>query len=251
MELNEDFALLYGILLGDGSISKIKRKDRENGFYHFINITCNYYDDQPFIFNIVLPILKRVVGREIKTIKYRKDGAVRIQFCCKELFNRLTELDFPIGVKANNSFISNIFYEKNLVKQLIQGFMATDGYLLINPNRNYYYPRLGAKVTSIRLLKQIFEYLVNLGLNGHFHNVNINTKGSISKKPQSRIEFNGLINLNSFHEKIGFVNPKHENMYLNFVEYYGLTRLDNGLYRKSWDFKKMALPGFEPGITSV
>ena len=46
MMINENFALFYGILLGDGCLSKV-------GKCRFISISCNFHSDQPFINSIL------------------------------------------------------------------------------------------------------------------------------------------------------------------------------------------------------
>lgn len=61
-EINEDLALIYGILAGDGCISEIKK-------HYFISVTCNIHDDEPFIRDVVVPLFERVRGR---SVKYRK-----------------------------------------------------------------------------------------------------------------------------------------------------------------------------------
>ena len=51
MKIDKDLALLYGVLLGDGCLGKVKN-------YHYdISISGNLKDDKPFYDNILKPII--------------------------------------------------------------------------------------------------------------------------------------------------------------------------------------------------
>ena len=55
MNINKNWDLLYGIMLGDGCLCK--HINREGNTYHFISISGNYYDDKPFYNSIVVPLI--------------------------------------------------------------------------------------------------------------------------------------------------------------------------------------------------
>ncbi len=247
MEIDKDLALLYGILAGDGCLSKVRRKNRKNSFSYFVGITCNKYCDQHFVDKIVLPLLEKIRGRKTNIRTYSGDGTIRILFCDKKLYSFLRKLGFPNGVKGNKIIIPKVFYKKKLVKYAIQGYFATDGCFCLTKNPKKYYPRIESRSTNLRLLQQIHKFLNKLGLNGHYYSVGKNIKRGKNEMPVGRFQFNGNKNLELFRENIGFVNYKHELRYNKFNDY--LKIYENG---REIDYNfNMALPGFEPGIPAT
>jgi intein/homing endonuclease len=243
MEITKDFALLYGILLGDGCLSKVKRKDGKNSFHYLIVITCSYYDDQEFIHNVVLPLLEKIRGRKTKVCNYRNDGTIRLMFSDKELYYFLRNLDFPRGVKGDRVIIPEIFYDNCLVRQVIQGYFATDGCFCLTKNPKKYYPRIESATTNLNVLGQIHKYLNSIGMDGSIRRVKRIKKYWKTQKSQFHIQFNGHDNLEIFRKKIGFVNYKHKKKYLNFQNYLKIYEVGKEI---DYDFN-MALPGIEPG----
>lgn len=214
--LNEDekFALLVGILLGDGCLSLVKGKKK------YIVITCSLDDDLPFFEEIVAPLLEFFRGKKTN-IKFRRDcRAIEFNFTDKKLFDLIVSVGFPIGKKGPNLIIPKIFYEKNLLKYIIQGFFATDGSLVLTKNPNKYYPRIESRVIHRYLIKQIHNYLLEIGMKGnhYFCKARPDSRWKVVQD-QYRFQFNGEQNLKLFKEKIGFINPKQEDKFNNFVRY--------------------------------
>lgn len=199
-------ALLYGILLGDGCLSKIEPK------YYFISIVGNIKDDYPFLKDVVKTNLKHFVKNKIIIKKRIKQRKLEIQFTNKQFFNKLHEVGFPIGKKGTELSIPHVFNNKNM-KHIIQGYFATDGCLVITNNNGIIYPRIELSSISKPLLSQVMIYLKYIGMKGNLY---------ISHKYPSkawntlyRIQFNGRTNLQIFIDKIGFINPKHTKKYKN------------------------------------
>ncbi len=73
-----DFALLYGIMLGDGCLSRYVTKESRKR--EVICITGDYYKDTEFYENVISPLLIRL-GRKKVSIKSRpKNGTIEINF---------------------------------------------------------------------------------------------------------------------------------------------------------------------------
>lgn len=255
MEINEEFALFYGILLGDGSIGKYGYKKYKNKFNYNINITCNALDDWPFTNKVILPILKEITGKEIFPRKDIDRNSIRINFSNKPLFYFLKGIGFPVGKKGQNLIIPSIFYEKNLIKYIIQGFFATDGCICLTKNPNKYYPRIESQTIHKKMILQIKDYLEFLGMKGKFYDCK--SKPSLHfKNVQARykFQFNGKENLLLFEKHIGFVNPKHKDRFSNFLKYSetydqliaGVPSCEQKYYR----LENMTPRGFEPRTTS-
>jgi len=140
--------------------------------------------DLPFFKEIISPILRKLRGKETN-IKFNKNcNAIEYNFTDYNLFNFMALLGFPIGKKGNKLFIPKVFYEKNLIEDIIQGFFATDGSIVLTKNGNKYYPRLEAHVISKDLVYEIYNYLIHLGFKGHFYQCQ-----ELCAKAQSVLEF--------------------------------------------------------------
>lgn|SRR3989339_102718 len=220
-EIDKDFALFYGIMLGDGCLSLVRRKDKRFP-RKMIVISGSSKDDLPFFQNVIMPILIKLRGKETK-IKFKKDcNAIEIILTDENLFYFMNSLGFPVGKKGDKLFIPKVFYEKNLVEDVINGFFATDGSLVLTKNPNKYYPRLEIHVISKNLLQEVYSYLSNIGLNGAFYDCKRIDFSNDSYKwcyPHYRVQFNGKNNLLLFENKIGFCNPKYKEKFDNFMKY--------------------------------
>lgn len=195
--INKDLANLYGILIGDGCLSRYSRA-------RAIVITCNYYNDQPFFDKIVIPILAKIRKKKVVYKKRSKHGKIEINFSDKELFEYIKSLGFPVGKKKNIS-IPKIFFDHNLEKDIISGIFATDGSLVITNNNGIMYPRIEFRSISIPLLEQIKQKLESIGM-----------KGGLYPK-FTRLQFNGYRNTKIFYKEVGFINPKHQTKYKNWL----------------------------------
>lgn len=233
-EVDKDFALLYGIMLGDGCLSLFNKRTK------FITITGSSKDDLPFFREIISPVLKRFRGKDTN-IKFRKDcNAIEFNFTDFNLFDFIYSVGFPIGKKGTEILIPKIFYEKNLMRYITQGFMATDGSLVLTKNPNKYYPRIESMAICKNVLKQIYDYLCLLGMNGAFYLAKSKPYYKWKNvQERYRFQFNGKQNLLIFNEKVGFVNPKHIKKFINFME-----------YDKKYVRNNMATLGVEPRTPS-
>ncbi|MAG15886.1 hypothetical protein CMO88_02390 [Candidatus Woesearchaeota archaeon] len=208
MKISKELTKLYGILLGDGCLSKVGKK------YYFILITGHAIDDRAFFENTIV-LLKEISGRQYR-IKKRRGNTIEISFSNKSLFTLLKSLEFPVGKKGINLKISSLFDYKSY-RHLVRGYFATDGSLVLTDNNGLLYPRIEFSSISKKLLKQVLEYLKSMGMHGNIYvsrkydNPNLHTL--------YRIQCNGKTNLEIFRDKVGFVNPKQEIRYQYFKKY--------------------------------
>ena len=220
MNYEEKFALLFGIMAGDGCLSRFVSKRGSRSY--IISISGHYYDDRAFFESIVCPLVDLLRRENKKTpIKNRlTQGKIELNFCDKKLFFELNKLGFPIGKKGPNLEIPKHFYGSNLMKYIIQGFLATDGSLVLTKNPNKFYPRIEGTSISEKLINQIVDYLNKIGMKGSSYKAKRNINNSWEKRYQLfRFQFNGKKNLLLFKELIGFINPKHNKKFLNFIKY--------------------------------
>lgn len=201
---NKELALFYGILAGDGCISRSGKK-------YYISITCHIRDDRKFFSNVVIPITEKLRGKKVKPKLREKYGKIELNFTDKRLFGKIKAIGFPVGKKGKRIKIPK-FFPKYLWKYVINGLFSTDGCITFANNNGTLYPRIEIQSTAKKLLSQVSKYLIENGLWGHVYK--INAKPGVIY----RLEFPGKNNLNKFRRVIGFSNPKHEEKFQKYVE---------------------------------
>lgn len=201
-------------MLGDGCLCECKK-------HYIITVTCDLYQDKPFFDNIVSSVLFRLTNKKVNYRLRKKYNAIEFNFSNKPLFHKLKLLGFPIGKKGPNIIIPKIFYQRNLLKYVVQGFFATDGSFVLTKNPNKLYPRLESQTIHKKLILQIHKFLTNLGMNGHFYTCKSRPNFAFCKTEQRKykFQFNGIKNVILFNKKIGFINPKQRLRYHNFIMY--------------------------------
>ncbi len=219
LKLNRNFALLYGIMLGDGCLSLVYGKKK------FIVIAGSMQDDVPFFEDIIKPIIKNLIGKDIP-IRFREsNNVIYLHFIKNNLFDFIASFGYPLGKKGNKLFIPKIFYDKKLVKYIIRGFFATDGSLVLTDNNGTLYPRVEANGIAKDLIEEISIFLNSKGINCKFYKakrLKFDAFGrSFMHQDQYRLQMNGKKNLRKFEKIIGFVNPKQIE---RLRYYYGCTK---------------------------
>lgn len=203
LKLNRNFALLYGIMLGDGCLSLVYSRKK------FIAIAGSIDDDIPFFNEIVKPSIKKLINKDIPIKLKPEKGSIQLNFVKHSLFDFIHSFGFPIGKKGATLSIPKIFYAKNLVRYVIKGFFATDGSLVLTNNNGTLYPRVEANGISKYLIKEISDFLNNRGINCKFYIAKRRKESHYpNTKTAYRLQTNGKQNLKRFVKVIGFINPK-------------------------------------------
>jgi len=200
-KISKELAVLYGIMLGDGCLSKAAGKN-------FISICGSFYDDKPFYDNVLRNLVEKFRGRATNYRERPKHGKIEFNFVDKNLFAMFNKLGFPIGVKGDKIYIPKVF-EGRLFRHAIAGLFSTDGSLVLTNNNGILYPRIEIQSICEKVLLQVRDFLNSNGLNGYVYNVK---NGTIY-----RLQYNGKGNLHKFKHLIGFINPKHEEKFRNFI----------------------------------
>ena len=138
---------------------------------------------------------------------------MEIIFSDKPLFTRLKELGFPVGKKGPNLSILKEFYP--YMKQVTQGFLATDGCVIVINNNGLMYPRIEFSSISKQLLEQFRDFLESIGIRSKVY---VAHKQKNTWHTKYRLQINGKKNLMAFKKNIGFINPKHQQKYENFMK---------------------------------
>ena len=214
LSFDQKFALFYGILLGDGCLSRYDSNGKER---RILCITGSYKDDAEFFDNILIPLIYSFTGR-YPTVKLRpKWGAREIAFKNKDLFLKIESLGFNSGKKKDIPIPS--IFDENL-QFVIGGLFATDGCLTIVNNNGTRYPRLFFTACLPTAFRKISDYLVGNGISASCYTAKrhkLDEKSFRESKIKYVISSNGRRNTEKFRELIGFVNPKHEARYNSYL----------------------------------
>lgn len=176
------FLEFYGILIGDGWLSKLKYK---NKITHLIGISGHKeFDKELHLY------CKENIGKMFNRSPYLKEikncNGRELLFSHKGLFNFLVnDMHFPIGKKLDISLpkkISALGY--NGIKHIIRGMFDTDGsfYLDKTPSGNPY-PCICITMRQPSLIEYVRDILLKEGFKvyyrkGRYPNVEIKLKGS-------------------------------------------------------------------------
>ncbi|PIZ83695.1 hypothetical protein COX97_00705 [Candidatus Pacearchaeota archaeon CG_4_10_14_0_2_um_filter_05_32_18] len=204
LDLNNPLFLeLYGVLLGDGWMSKLTYRGKS---IYLIGISGNAKLDRDFILYIKKNV-KLMFNRNAYLKERPKYNAIELQILHKFLLEKLNkELEFPIGRKINleiNKKIYDLGYEK--MRYVIRGIFDTDGcvYFDKTPIGNPY-PCISITMKAPILMDQVRNMLVEKGFKVLYDDYNypiirLKLKGSKQlKKWINEIGSSNLRNLNNF-----------------------------------------------------
>lgn len=189
---SQKFYELYGILLGDGCLSKFFHQKK----WHFvIRIDGNAETDRIYYTEHVIPLIKDITGRDVK-LKERKDcNGTYLSFECKKLFEFFeNRYDFPVGKKGKIKIHDSLSDRWSALKHILRGLMDTDGSLYFTKNNSDIrrYPIIEISSHSSPLLEQLKNILIEKGFRVKIH-----------AKYGDSIKLHGKLNLNKWFREIG------------------------------------------------
>ncbi len=163
MELNEHLYEFYGILMGDGCISRYRNGQ---AMCHELRIDGNAVTDKDYYYKHVVPLITQITSREPKP-RFRTDcKGIYIKFQHKEfaLFLQST-LGFPVGKKGEITIKDFVLQDFNRLKHVLRGLFDTDGciYFTKNNSDKRYYPILEITSYSFPLITQLKSALEKAG----------------------------------------------------------------------------------------
>lgn len=201
--ISNDLAEFLGILAGDGCIAKYVRGRKVD---YWISIVGNSIDDEKYIKNHVIPLIKNLFNINPKIYEFKKQKTIRISIRSKGLFNFLKTLGMNIGPKKNIHIPYIIKMKRNFFFSFLRGFMDTDGSVYL---RNGNYPVLSNSQKSRKIIEEIELYLKNFGFSTYVnYNIVRNDKRGFTSTGH-RIYLYGHKNFRKWLELIGFNNPKN------------------------------------------
>lgn len=193
---SEELAEFFGIMLGDGNLTKIKAY--KIGTYQ-IRIVGDSRFDREYLINFVKPLIEKLFKINVNLHKIKNSNGLNVNANGLRLVEFLESKGFKPGDKIRNQITMPDWIKKNpkFLRACIRGMYDTDGsvYKLTNQNshqfsfRNYNY----TLITDVR------NSLLSLGIN-----CSKITKGNeilITRKSELR----------KFLNEVGFHNFKHLN----------------------------------------
>jgi len=212
VEMNESEALLLGIILGDGCVGKYGKHQ------YRIQVSGHSIDDKAFLLTVVKPLFKRIFGRDVKIYKRKLSKTTDLVLYSKDAFEALNRYLNIQEINEKGVFIADAFLnEHRAMKGIIAGFFATDGSVVITDNNGTTYPRVEFQNVSYKILKQVQDFLLKLGMKGGLYKMD-REHGTVY-----RLQYNGKTNLLKFKNGIGFINPKHELKFDKYIKNVGVV----------------------------
>jgi len=187
MRLGEEESEILGIMFGDGSIYRTKRKLK-------VEITGHKMDDREYMLNHVAPLFLRVYGVRMR-VSYRRDSnTMRLYTYSQEVAMRLHMLGMPIGPKSRATLLPHADVEP---ESFIRGLFDTDGCV---------YRKYGcyAQVQFKSIARELMEFVRNTLILMGFHSSRIILDETRYKFYLCRQE-----EVRRFFEFIRPANPKH------------------------------------------
>lgn len=207
VEMDKREALLLGIMLGDGSIGIY------NKYQNKVTVTCHSEDDKDFLFNLVKPLLEELFKKNVH-VNVRKDClGTDLYIYSKEVLTYINKnWNYPIGKKKEISINKSFIRDSQIMKNIIAGFFAADGSMVITDNNGTFYPRIEFQNKSFTILNQIQNFLLDIKMKGNIYITRKHTTGNVY-----RLQYNGKENSFKFAKEVGFINPKHQRNFEGFV----------------------------------
>ncbi len=191
---SEELAEFYGIMLGDGNLTRIK--NYKIGTYQ-IRIVGDSRYDKLYLMNYVAPLIKKLFKVESKIYKYKNSNALSLNVSSRRLVDFLIFKGFKAGDKIRNQLSIPSWIKNNplFLRKCLRGLYDTDGsvYKLTDQNS---YQICFTNYNSV-LLNDARNSLISFGIG-----VSKITKGrdiTITKKSELR----------KFLNVVGFSNFKH------------------------------------------
>ncbi len=192
----KDLAELWGILLGDGHVQKIK--SYKVGVYR-IDIAGHSINDRDYLMNYVKPLCEKLFKIKARFYFSKSSKAIHLILDSRKLVDFFEENGFKSGNKINNKLVIPDWIKKdlNFLAACLRGLYDTDGSFYRLAKQNSYQ----VQFTNLNhfLLVDVRESLLKLEINPS----KIICNKSIVITKRSEIE--------KFYKTIGFSNPKHLN----------------------------------------
>jgi hypothetical protein len=211
MKISESFAEIIGMTLGDGCISVTKR-------YCEFALLGDRNEEREYYENYVIPLLNKelfvpLLNKQLFGKEYKKSGVFGVYCFRKEVVDKFLEAGLKSGSKLHAQIPESILKDQKLTYAFLRGIFDTDGSLYFNKNystkienRIHNRPRLKLEITSLSIIKQVFEVLK---LEGYSPYLKPPYKGKRDTNPLQAIILQKKKDVERFLIEIGLRSIKH------------------------------------------
>lgn len=193
-EESEELSEFYGVMLGDGNMTKIRKHG--TGTYQ-IRIVGDSRHDKEYLKKLIKPLIEKMFNIKTNLYKVKNKNALFLTATGLRLIEFLESKGFKSGNKIKNELcIPPWIKEKpKFLRACIRGLYDTDGsvYKLTNQDSH----QISFRNYNLPLMKDVRDSLISMGIN-----CSRITKGNeitITKKEELR----------KFLKEIGFHNSRH------------------------------------------
>lgn len=207
IKLDEYFCEFYGLLLGDGCISRFKAGKHEK---YGIFITGNKALDSDYLKKIKTRIEENY-GVQVYYYESKKVNVCTLSIRNKELCLDLnSKFDVPIGVKYNKLKINEkvLGLPWRLKKLFLRGLFDSDGSIYAKKSEGYRYPIISIRSKNKKFLEEIYLLLKEHNYPAYFSDWNVSVRG--------------IKNINRWFRDIGSSNPRNFLKYNYFLKHKNL-----------------------------
>ncbi len=193
--LTSELAYFIGLFIGDGFTNKY-------GSYYIIQFTGDKKEEQ-FYRTLITNYCTNLFNITPKIKDDRVSNAIRVNLYSKDLFDLITKrFKISAGRKSRTVLIPKeiLNAEPKILKMCIRGIYDAEGCVFFDKRESYNkpYPRIELHMCNLKLLRQIFNILNELGI-----------KSTLGMSENNlRVTIYGESEVKKFIREIGFFNPK-------------------------------------------
>lgn len=203
-KITSELAEETGWHIGDGTMNFYKNHGKEIGLYQ---LRGHIEDDKPHYLMRVKPIFKNLYGADISLREMPSMRVFGFQIWSSDLVKFKQNLGLTIGPKLD-LIIPEKFLENNDLKiSVLRGIFDTDGCIYFEHKNHKHYPRIEITTICKRLVEQLKNLFIELGLRATIHKSNYTIKGN--RKQAYRVVIRGEEMLEKFIKVIKPANQKH------------------------------------------
>lgn len=209
--MKTDEGIILGALLGDGCLSSTKSKNGTSQYS--VTLTSDIKNEESFLLEIMKPKFEKIFKCKVNVIRQPEYGKLDLRIYSKNVLLKMVKMwNLSVGKSRKKTIPKKFLNDRRLMKFIVSGFFATDGSFVITNNNGSAYPRIEFQNISGKLLNQTRNFLSK--------SINLKGGGLYLMKRKSwvyRLQYNGIENLMKFQKEIGFINPKQQMKFEEFM----------------------------------
>ena len=217
--LTKELAEFVGIILGDGHVANRRNRPGQNKFIHYEMFIHGNVKDYDYYNDYVNNLTFALFNFKFTVKKLNYENTVFMSRDSKAVYSLLSKI-MEIPHKKDNVRIPKLIRDsKSTIKSaFLRGLADADFTLTIRPKEGKLYPTIKGVAKSEELINDVCKILNELEINY----CKYLDEGFYEKRQKyySRycINVNGIRNIKSWFQKIGFSNKRHVEKWKNYLK---------------------------------